>query len=305
MNKIIFENPLAPGDILVSTCAIRDLHKAYPGEYLTDIRVPSGCEQIFENSPYITPIKDIEVQNETAKKIRLDYPDIHKSGWSGRPFVTAHTLNVSEIIGRPIPHTSLRPDIFLSQDEVLWPSPVLSDCGYSGKYWIINAGVKNDYTLKYYHRYQEVVDMLRDKIQFVQVGQLEHNHPALQGVIDMRGKTNLRQLFRLSYHAEGAISPVSLQMVVMAALQKPCVVVSGAREPVRWQMTPDHQFLYVNGAIECARYDGCWKSKKSECVNLLEGDIPLCMDMIRPEDIARAVERYYIGKVLQYERELV
>jgi len=301
MKKIIFSNPLAPGDILVSTCAFRDLHKAYPGEYLTDIRVPSGCEQIFENSPYITAIADNDPEVE---RIGIEYPDIHNSGWSGRPFVTAHTMFISEKLKRPIPHTSLRPEIFLTQDEKLWPSPLLNEHGFIGKYWIINAGVKNDYTLKYYPYYQEVVDLLRDKIKFVQVGQLEHNHAPLNGVLDMRGKTDLRKLFRLSYHAEGAISPVSLQMVVMAALSKPCVVISGAREPVRWQLTPDHRFLYVNGAIECAMYDGCWKSKKSECLNLV-GENPLCMNMIRPEDVARAVELYYIGKVLQYEKELV
>jgi hypothetical protein len=49
--KLILANPLAPGDILMSTSAIRDLHKAYPGEYVTDIRCPTGCEQIFYNNP--------------------------------------------------------------------------------------------------------------------------------------------------------------------------------------------------------------------------------------------------------------
>lgn len=297
--KLILENPLAPGDVLVSTCAIRDLHLAYPGEYLTDIRCPSGCEQVFENSPYITKIKD---DDPDVRRIKLEYSGIHKSGRSGKPFVEAHTEDLAVALGRPIPSTSLLPDIFLSQDEKLWPSPVLKEHGYSGKYWIINAGIKNDYTLKHYHRHQEVVDLLKDKVQFVQVGQMEHHHPALTGVLDMRGKTNLRELFRLSYHAEGAICAVSLQMVVMAALEKPCVVISGGREPVRWQMAPNHRFLAVNGAIECARYDGCWKSKKSDCLNLLEGDVPLCMDMIRAEDVARAVELHYIGKMLEYER---
>jgi ADP-heptose:LPS heptosyltransferase len=302
VKKIIFENPLAPGDILVSTCAIRDLHKAYPGEYLTDIRVPTGAEQIFENSPYITKIEDADKE---AERIRLDYPDIHNSGWSGRPFVTAHTLELANRLGRPIPHTSLRPDIFLSAAELLWPNPVTREYGFDGPYWIINAGVKDDYTLKYYHRYQEVIDELQDEIQFVQVGQLEHNHPALLGVIDMRGKTNLRELFRLSHHAEGSVNAVSLQMVVMAALSKPCVVVSGGREPIRWQFTPDHRFLAVNGAIECAMYDGCWKSKKKNtgkddhCLNLTKDQNPLCMEMIRPEDIVRAIRLYYIGGVLK------
>lgn len=298
MRKLILSNPLAPGDVLVSTGAIRDLHLNYPGEYVTDIRCPSGCEQIFAHNPYITKIADGDPE---ATRIQLDYEGIHRSGKSGLPFVHAHAETLAERVGRPIKPTSLLPDIFLSQDEKLWPSPVFNEYGYAGKFWIINAGVKNDYTLKYYHRYQEVVNLLKERIQFVQVGQLEHRHPPLEGVLDMRGKTDLRQLFRLSYHAEGSVNAVSLQMVIMASLQKPCVVVSGGREPVRWQLSPHHQFLYVNGAIECARYDGCWKSKQSECVNLLEGGIPLCMEMIRPEEVARAVEKYYQGKVLEYQ----
>lgn len=296
MKKIIFENPLAPGDILVSTSAIRDLHKAYPGEYQTDIRLPTGAEQIFFNSPYITKIEDSDPE---AERIRLDYSDIHQSGWSGRPFVAAHTRDLEKRLGRPIPYTSLRPDIFLSQDEILWPNPVTTEFGYDGAYWIINAGIKNDYTLKFYPRYQEVIDALQGEIQFVQVGQLEHTHLPLKGALDMRGKTDLRQLFRLSYHAEGSLNAVSLQMVVMAALSKPCVVVSGGREPVRWQLIPDHRFLAVNGTMDCCKYDGCWKSTKKECVNLTKENNPLCMELIRPEDIVRAIRLYYLGGVLK------
>ena len=83
MKKLILANSLAPGDILVCTTAFRDLHKAYPGEYETDFRVPTGCEQIFENNPHITRIAD---EDPLAQRIQLEYPDIHQSGWSGRPW---------------------------------------------------------------------------------------------------------------------------------------------------------------------------------------------------------------------------
>jgi hypothetical protein len=185
---------------------------------------------------------------------------------------------------------------------MLWPSPVTVEYGYEGPYWIINAGIKNDYTLKYYPYYQEVINLLKSRVQFVQVGQLEHDHPALENVIDMRGKTDLRKLFRLSYHAEGSVNCVSLQMVIMSAFEKPCVVVAGGREGVRWQIYPDHRYLYTNGALDCARYDGCWKSKRKECVNLVD-DIPLCMKLIRPEDVVRAVELYYDGGRLKREKK--
>lgn len=294
--KLILANPLAPGDILMSTSAIRDLHKAHPNEYETDVRVPSGCEQIFNNNPYITKVSDQE-----GRYIKLDYSEIHRSGWSGRPFARSHTIDLAKNIGRPIPHTTLKPDIFLSQDEMLWPSPVTVKCGYEGKYWIINAGIKNDYTLKWYPYYQKVIDLLKDKVQFVQVGQLEHEHPALEGVIDMRGKTDIRELFRLSYHAQGAISCVSFQMVIMMALEKPAVIVAGSREGVRWQLFPSHRFLYTNGCCPNARYDGCWKNTPAQCTHLIKG-VPMCMEMIRPEDIVRSVELYYLGGMLNNER---
>lgn len=301
MRKIILENPLAPGDIVVSTAAIRDLHLAHPGEFLTDIRCPTGCEQIFQNNPHITKLRD-----DDGERVRMSYEDIHKSGQSGRPFTGAYHIDLAKALKVDIPQTSLLPAIYLSQDEILWPSPVVNEHGYDGKYWIINAGVKNDYTLKFYPFYQEVIDALAGKVQFVQVGQLEHFHPPLKGVLDMRGKTDLRQLFRLSYHAQGAVCAVSLQMVVMGALQKPCVVVAGGREPVRWQLFPHHRFLAVNGAIECAQYDGCWKSKKNDCVNLIGADdnaIPLCMKMIKPSMIVEAIEMYYEGHMLERDVE--
>jgi predicted O-methyltransferase YrrM len=90
-------------------------------------------------------------------------------------------------------------------------------------------------------------------------------------------------------------------MVIMAALSKPCVVLSGAREGVRWQLNPDHRFLYMNGAMKCATYDGCWKSKLEECVFKSPAGQPMCMELIRPEDVARAVELYYLGGRLKLE----
>ena len=42
--------------------------------------------------------------------------------------------------------------------------------------------------------YQEVVDHFRGRIQFVQVGSAEHDHPDLKGVVSLVGQTDTRQL---------------------------------------------------------------------------------------------------------------
>ena len=117
----------------------------------------------------------------------------------------------------------------------------------------------------------------------------------------MRDKTNLRQLFRLIYHAEGVITCVSLPMHIAAAFAKPCVVIAGGREGARWEMYQNHRYLAINGCCPDAKWDGCWKSKMAECKNLID-DIPFCMKLIRPIDIVRAVELYYLGGILKNDK---
>lgn len=274
------------------TAALRDLHLAYPGEYETSVESP--FPEVYQHNPYVS-----EPQAD-ALVVDMQYPLIHQSGQTGRHFTEGYRDYLEGIIGRPIPIHSMLPEIHLSQDELAWPSPLVLEHGETGPYWLINAGVKADYPLKQYPYWQQVVDRLRDRITLVQVGDLSHEHPPLQGVLDMRGKTpSLRQLFRLSYHAEGALCAVSLQMVIMGAFQKPCVVINGGRESVRWQTYQNHRFLSTVGALPCCRMDGCWKSRKNECLDWLRDEqVPHCMKLIRPEDVARAVELYYEGGLL-------
>jgi len=293
MKKIILRNPLSPGDILMMTGAIRDLKLMYPDDYLIDVRSP--CSEIFMYNPYLTPLNE-----QDAEIINMEYPVIHESGALGVHFSDGHRLFLQQKLNRRIQKRSMRPDIFLSQDEMNWVSQLKTEFDYTGKYWLINAGIKGDFTLKQYPFYQEVVDLLKDKIQFVQIGLTAHQHPPLKGVLDMRGKTNsFRQLFRLSYFAEGAVCAVSLQMVIMQAFKKPCVVVNGGREGMRWQAINDHVFLHTLGQLPCCLEDGCWRSKFADCDNKVN-NVPKCMTMITPEEVARAVEKYYIGGRLQY-----
>lgn len=313
--KIVLVNSLSPGDVLMMTGAIRSLHKEYPGRFLTDVRSP--CNEIFANSPYITPLhphspqrerdiieqlkKDLNhppIEFDNIKYLIAHYPEIHRSGMTGTHFSDGHRIFLSKQLNIPIPSTGMQPDIFFSKSELNAINPIEKFYPHAvqGKsYWVINAGIKNDYTLKWYDHYQEVIDLLKDKIQFVQVGHAAHDHKPLNGVLDMRGKTSLRELFRVCKEADGIVSCVSMPMVVAAALEKPCVVVAGAREGVRWQLNPDHQFLYRNGVMSCATRDGCWKSKTTECINKADNGQPLCMELIRPEDIVRSIELYYLG----------
>lgn len=196
-------------------------------------------------------------------------------------------------------------------------------------FWIIVAGGKGDFTIKWWDsaRWQQVVDHFRGKIFFVQVGEAKHWHPPLKNVLDLRGRTDLRQLVRLVYHAQGVLSPVTMMMHLAAAVEvkggrpknRPCVVVAGGREPSQWEAYPHHQFIHMNGALFCCDNGGCWKSRtiplgdgdekdKHLCIDVVPETapgmrslpLPRCMDLITSDEVTRRIEMYFNGGTARY-----
>jgi ADP-heptose:LPS heptosyltransferase len=317
MRKLILRNGQSPGDIVMLTAAVRDLHRAYPGEFATDVRTP--CPAIWEHNPYLTPIADDDPE---AQVLDCEYPLIHRSNDAPYHFIHGFIEHLNERLGLAVEPTAFRGDIHVSELEKSWFSTVHEIVGEQLPFWIVVAGGKNDYTVKWWDpaRYQRVVDHFAGQVLFVQVGEHGHVHPPLRGVIDLRGRTDLRQLIRLVHHAQGVLCPVTLLMHLAAAVEcrpgmprnRPCVVVAGGREPPQWEAYPQHQFLHRAGALRCCDNGGCWRSRAVPlgdgdekdapdhcCVDVV-GTLPRCMDLIAAEDVIRAVEVYFEGGALAY-----
>lgn len=317
MRKLILKNGLAPGDIVMLTGAVRDLHKCYPNRFLTDVR--TSCPQLWECNPYITPLSE---EDPNVEILECSYPLINTS--NSLPYHCLHGFVsfLNEKLGLSIKPTAFRGDIHLSEQEKAWYSQVHELAGLDLPFWIVAAGGKYDITIKWWSsdRYQQVIDHFRGKIQFVQIGAPGHYHPRLQGTIDLRGKTDLRELVRLIYHSQGILCGVTAAMHLAAAIEtkptfhrsRPCVVVAGGREPVHWEAYPDHQFISTNGALPCCSRGGCWRSRtlplgdgndrdRSEnlCVDVVD-DLPRCMDMIGASDVSNRIELYFKGGAAHY-----
>ena len=144
-------------------------------------------------------------------------------------------------------------------------------------------------------------------------------------MIDLVGKTDLRQFIRLMYHAAGVVSPVTFAMHLAAAVpvkpgrvkNRACVVVAGGREPSQWEKYGHHRYLETNGALPCCDQGGCWKSRcqpvgdgddKDSPANLCVFPVPVapdlqiarCMDLITAADVIRAIELYHQGGAYSY-----
>lgn len=317
MRRLILRNSQSPGDIVMLTAAVRDLHLTYPNQFLTDVRTP--CPALWEHNPYLTPIAEDEPGVEI---IDCEYPLIHKSNDAPFHFIHGFIQHLNQQLRLAIQPTQFRGDVHIAPIEKTWYSRIEEILGAALPFWIVVAGGKFDFTIKWWDhaRFQQVVDHFRDRMLFVQVGEGGHAHPALQNVIDLRGATDLRQLIRLVYHAQGVLSPVTLLMHLAAAVEtrpgmprnRPCVVVAGGREPPHWEAYPHHQFIHRAGALRCCDQGGCWKSRvvplgdgdekdlpQHCCVDVV-GTLPRCMDLITPADVIRAIEIYFEGGAVSY-----
>jgi ADP-heptose:LPS heptosyltransferase len=201
----------------------------------------------------------------------------------------------------------------------------VEELGHHGQVWIVMAGGKYDFTAKWWNpaSYQAVVDHFAGRLQFVQCGDRQHWHPQLRGVINLVGRTDIRQFVRLMYHATGVLCPVTFAMHLAAAVEtkagmlpvRPCVVIGGGREPPHWEAYSHHQYIGNVGTMSCCRHGGCWKSRcqpvgdqdakdQDLCPHpvAVAADLKIarCMEMIRAEDVIRRIEMYYEGGLLCY-----
>ena len=312
--KICFKNYQSPGDIVVMTGAIRDLKKQYP-RY--EIAVDTTCIDIWQNNPHISWFNE----NQADKSYRLGYDDIQNSDASGRHFSNAFHIQIEDILGIQLYQSKIWPELYLNDNEKQ-NRPIIGD-GYKGKYWLLNAGYKSDFSLKHWGtmNYQEVVDRLKGKVKFVQVGEdsPNHFHLPIDGAINMIGKTSFREYIRLSYHSEGSIGPVSMHMHISAAFRKPSVIIAGGREPFRWEAYPNQRYICTNGYLPCCELNACWKNwlrqkvtpqiKKQverdgenwedKVCNNMDEMTAKCMKMITPEMVEKEILGYYIGGVLE------
>ena len=315
--KLIIEQYQSPGDVLMLTATIRDLHVAYPGRFITDVR--TSCPHLWEANKDITPISD---DDPDAQKYLAEYKLIDESNEGPWHFIFGFHDDFERKTGIPVRPTKFWPYVALAEHEKGWLSQIYELTGKDLPYWIIDAGRKDDFTAKMWNTdsFQEVVERMPD-ITFVQIGadDPKHYHPELHGdnIINLIGKTDTRQFVRLMYHAAGVITPVSFPMHLAAAVEtkycykrprRPCVVLAGGREPASWEGYTNHAYLHKCGRLPCCDNGGCWASRvvpigdgdekdtKNLCNNVVYSEsnqpLPLCLDLITPEDVIRAVREY-------------
>jgi ADP-heptose:LPS heptosyltransferase len=310
--KLMLYNNLCPGDNLAMTAAIECLHSQYPGRYLTD--VDTFSQSIYDNNPWVTRL---EMDDPEVVHLWTTYPLVNKTNQTQWHFLHGYVDWFEEQLGIRLKLEVNRPYIYVAEEEK-YATPKIHDLVGRKKYWVISAGYKSDYTIKKWRQsyFQEVVDYFKGKITFVQIGLNKpphHIHNPLNNVLNLIGKTDLRQLIMLCYNAEGGLGPITCIQHIFASFQKPYVVLHGAREPTAWTNYQTQITLSNIGTLPCCKTGGCWHSR---VVKLNDGDkkdnrlcklpiidddpIATCMDNIKPDRVIEAIESWYKGGILSY-----
>jgi ADP-heptose:LPS heptosyltransferase len=305
--KLVLRARVFPGDLLMLTSAIRDLHLAHPGRFVTD--VDTTCRQIWQHNPYVERVD----RTTTHRYIDLGYPAYSHNEMHPRHLTTRYHNKLSEELGVRVPVTEERPEVYLDEDEK--KPDFLATMNVTRPYWVVVAGGKFDTTTKWWNPsyYQQVVDQLSATISFVQCGAASDWHLPLQGVKNLVGQTDIRKLIRVIFHADGVLCPVTFAMHLAAAVPttngKPrsCVVLVGGRETPSLVQYPNHTLLSAIGQLGCCRTKGCWRyvcqnthvrqRTESKCelpIQITQSlRIPLCMQIITPAEVVEIILRNY------------
>jgi ADP-heptose:LPS heptosyltransferase len=301
MNRLIIRHKWALGDTILLTGLIRDIHRAYPGQY--ELQVDTHFTNVWWNNPYVTRFES----DKQARKVEVGWGDA--IAWNGyarygqrremRHILAWYHYDFERKTGIKVPVTDPRPDLHLTSEERIRR--------VTGRYWVILSGGKLDLTTKHWHahRAQEVVDKLAHQgIHCVQVGAVHtsHVHPPLRNCTNLLGQTeNVRDLWNIILHADGVICGVTGAMHIAAAFEKPCVVYAGGREepwfegyvnafaafgPEANPVRVEHKFLHTLGLLDCCDKQGCWKRRTIplDPQDLTRKSYTLCRQPVRPPD---------------------
>jgi hypothetical protein len=360
VRKVLFVNYDGLTDALMLTATVRDLQMYSFGGYQVDVHTLGM--PIWDFNPHLTRLDwrsvpwdgeselaaneygfadqgtkivcyDTEIQvvvcskrghfpaSDRLKNINA-YHQIHALG---------HDIANKLGLTAPVPIGEMRGVITISDIERGWVSQIEEAKNFNN-FWIIVTGGPAAQSAEWWdvQRYQRIVDEFKGKITFVQCGLEGDHHPRLNGVIDLVGKTDLRQVIRLMYHAAGYVGAPGFLMHLAAATpvrpferngrprpnSRAAIVISGGREAYQWFAYEGQHVLHVNGALPCCEVGGCGKTR-CEVPHRLERNpeqlcempvqigrgvvIPKCLDMITARTVIDRIKLHFDGGAYFYD----
>ena len=265
------------GDDLLCTAVFHELRRRGTQKFWVTNKHP----ELYENNADVTVVApplsryDIVLKQLGVKVLYPWYTSFHPAYDRDDPMPEQHLISVMCQRAGITGTIALRPYLSLTDAERaagrIAPRQIaIQSSGLDAKHAMRNKNWSLD-------SYQQVVTALKSTYDFVQVG--SRNDPLLDGAIDMRGKTTLRQSAAILAGSLAFVGQVGFLMHLARAVDCRSVVVYGGRETPAQSGYPCNENLY--SPVSCSP---CWFLNKCPYDRM-------CLQMVSPADVVEAIGR--------------
>src|ERR1700730_14404909 len=117
VKRLFLRSFQSPGDVLMLTAAVRDLHRAHPGQFQTDVR--TSADALWENNPHLTRLREGEAG---VQLFDMHYPLVHQSSQRPYHFIHGYVQYLEQQLRLSIPVTRFQGDVHLAEPEKQLPA---------------------------------------------------------------------------------------------------------------------------------------------------------------------------------------
>lgn len=228
--KLMIQFEGGPGDDLLCTAVLRELKRRKYGSVWMMSKYPEIFAGVGDADRVVSTGPEFkQFACAWQRWLPLEYAEYEPAKDRSTPpvrHIIAELCKRAGMKGR----IELRPYFFLTEDErksAAWAQ------GHIGIQSSGRAGRSPMQNKQWYpERFQEVIDRLKDNFKFVQLG--SSGDPPLTGVVDLRGKTNIRETAAVLANACLFVGNVGFLMHLARAVECPSVILFGGRE-APWQ----------------------------------------------------------------------
>ena len=261
------------GDDLLCTAVARELKKRGAGKIVMFSKYPS----LFEQNPDISRVYNMGLQT-IGRQWTWGYSGIVPQYCVYDPQTDREIFRKEPIIATMCSLARLAGSVELRPYLTLLPSEKAAGKLLENQIAIQSGGLGQMKNKDWFpERYQAVTDQLRGQFGVVHLGQ--KSDPPIQGALDLRGKTTLRESAAILASSRVFIGQVGFLMHLARAVDCRSVIVYGGREE------PFISGYRVNenivGLTPCSP---CWLRNKCDYGHE-------CMRMIEPDHVIAAVRR--------------
>jgi hypothetical protein len=263
------------GDNLLLTILAKEL---YENEH-KNIWIKCNHQSLFEHNPYIklvlpynTLISTTLLNLFNVKVVLLTYTQYQKE-------TDQDLIPDKHIVLKMADHLNLKGNINLKPVFNLSDQEKANGSLAPQQVVIITSNAGANFSMKnkewFPDRYQQIVSNFGDSYSFIQLGSTAD--PALENVIDLRGKTTIRESAAILSNAVLMIAHVGFMMHLARAVDCRSVIVYGGREKPEQSGYLCFENIYSD--VECSPcwlHNTCYHGKK-------------CMDMISTEKVEQAI----------------